>query len=104
MFLAGIQDQPPATFKYPDIIFDDRIKILALTNLHLEIHEGILEFNLLICTWLASMWSDIIFCLRIEILALTNLHLDIHEGILEFDLHICSWLASSGLQVSRYYF
>ena len=31
--------------KWPDIIFDERIKILTLTHLHLDIHEGILEFE-----------------------------------------------------------
>ena len=85
------------------------IEILAPTNLHLDIHEGILEFDLYICIWsasridlqeppVASSWPDIIFEMRIEILTLTNLHLDIHEGILEFDLYICIWSASSSLQ------
>ena len=36
-----------------DINFDVRIEILTLTNLQLDIHEGILEFDLHICTWLA---------------------------------------------------
>ena len=90
-----------------------RIEILALTNLHLDIHEieGILEIDLYICTWrppesASSGLHEVrfIFDIRIEILALINLH----EGKLEFDLYICTWwpsgLASSGLQEVRYYF
>ena len=52
LYLTGLQDQPP--IKWQDIIFDVQIETLALTNLHLEIHKGILEFDLHICTWLAS--------------------------------------------------
>ena len=71
-----------------------RIEILALTNLHLDIHEGISEFDLYICIWsayrislqdqppAASRWPKTIFDMRIEILTITNLHLDIHKGIL----------------------
>ena len=47
---GGLQDQPPAASRRSDIIFDIRIEILALTNLHLDIHEGILEIDLYICT------------------------------------------------------
>ena len=54
LYLAGFQDQPPAASKWPDIIFDVRIEILTLKNLQLDMHEGILEFDLHICTWLAS--------------------------------------------------
>ena len=81
---------------------------MALTNLHLDIHEGILEIDLYICTWkppgLTSSGLQEVryyFDMRSEILALTNLHLDILEGILEIDLYICTWWppgsASSGL-------
>ena len=94
--MRNIRDYPLylylAASSRSDIIFDMRIEILALTNLHLDIHEGILEIDLYICTWRppgsASRKSDIIFDMRIEILALINLHLDINEGILEFDLYI----------------
>ena len=55
LYLAGLQDQPPAASKWPDIIFDMRIEILTLINLQLDIHEGILEYD--ICTWLASRIS-----------------------------------------------
>ena len=67
-------------------------------------HEGILECDLSICTWLLPVsrislqWppggQNNIFDVRIEILALTNIYLDIHEGILKFDLYICIWSAS----------
>ena len=107
LYLASLQYQPPAASRWPDIIFDMRIEILALTNLHLDIHEGISEFDLYICIWsayrislqdqppAASRWPKTIFDMRIEILTLTNLHLDIHEGILESYLYICTWPASS---------
>ena len=97
LYLASLQYQPPAASRWPDIIFDMRIEILALTNLHLDIHEGISEFDL--CIWsayrislqdqppAASRWPKTIFDMRIEILTLTNLHLDIHEGILESYLY-----------------
>jgi hypothetical protein len=35
----------------PDIIFDVRIEILTLTNLYLDLHEGILECDIPTCTW-----------------------------------------------------
>ena len=46
LYLAGLQDQPPAASKWPEIIFDVRIEILTLRNLHLDIHEGILGYDL----------------------------------------------------------
>ena len=46
LYLAGLQDQPQAASMRPDIIFDVRIGILTLKNLHLDIHEGILQFDL----------------------------------------------------------
>ena len=56
---------PPAASKWPEIIFDLRIEILALKKLYLDVHEDILEFDLHNCTWLASrislQWYDIIF-------------------------------------------
>ena len=93
LYLAGLQDQPPAASRWPDIIFDARIEILTLINLLLDIHDGILGDDLYICTWPASRISlqlppaasrgpDIIFYARIEILTITNLPLDIHDGIL----------------------
>ena len=54
LYLAGLQDQPPTASSVPDIIVDVRIEILTLKNLQLDIHEGILEYDLCICTWLAS--------------------------------------------------
>ena len=68
-----------------------RIEILALKNLHLDMHKGILECYLYICTWAslqyqppaASTWQDIIFDMRIDILALKNQHLHMHENILD---------------------
>ena len=58
LYLAGLQDQPPVASKWLDINFDVRIEVLTLTNLHLDMHEGILlEFDLHICTWLASRIS-----------------------------------------------
>jgi hypothetical protein len=80
-----------------NIIFDFRIEILTLTNLYLDIHEGIPKCYLPICTWLASIGLQlpgITFDLRIEILTLTNLCLDIHEGIPKCYLPISTWLAS----------
>ena len=104
MYLASLQDQPPAASRWPDIIFDVRIEILTPKNLLLDMHEGILECDLSICTWLlpasriSLQWppggQNNIFDVRIEILALTNIYLDIHEGILKFDLYICIWSAS----------
>mgnify|MGYP001305190230 FL=1 len=101
LYLASLQYQPTVASRLPDIIFDMGIEILAPTNLHLDIHEGILEFDLYICIWsasridlqqppVASSWPDIIFEMRIEILTLTNLHLDMNEGILECYLYICT--------------
>ena len=46
LYLAGHQDQPPVASKWPDIIFDVRNEILTLTNLYLDMHEGILDFDL----------------------------------------------------------
>ena len=57
LYLASLQYQPPAASRWPDIIFDMRIEILALTNLHLDIHEGISEFDLCIPTGSASRIS-----------------------------------------------
>ena len=37
-----------------DIIFDVRIEILALTSIHLDIHNGLLECEFYTCTWPAS--------------------------------------------------
>ena len=105
LYLASLQYQPPAASRWPDIIFDMRIEILALTNLHLDIHEGISEFDLYICIWsayrislqdqppAASRWPKTILDMRIEILTITNLHLDIHKGILVWPL-FSTWLAS----------
>ena len=72
-----------------------RIEILTITNLHLDIHNGILVLTLYM--YLASLqyqppaasrWPDIIFDMRIEILALKNIPLDIHNVISECDLYI----------------
>ena len=94
LYLVSFQDQPPATSRWPDTISDIRIEIFALTNLHLDIHEGILEFDLYICIWSASRISLQVasYYFYIEILTITNLHLDIHEDILDCDLYL--WLAS----------
>jgi hypothetical protein len=54
--VCDLQDQPPAASKCPDIIFDERIEILTITILHLDMHKGIIEFDL-ICTWLVSRIS-----------------------------------------------
>ena len=88
LYLANLQDWP----QVPDIIFDIRIEILALTNLYLNICEGIPECDLTTCTWLASRFSlnwpqlpDIIFDGRIEILTIKNLYLDKHKDIREVD-------------------
>ena len=37
--------------------FDERIEIHSLSNLHLDIYEGMIEFDLYIYTWLASRIS-----------------------------------------------
>ena len=57
LYLADLQDEPPAASRWPDIIFDARIEILTLTNLLLDIHDGILGDDLYICTWPASRIS-----------------------------------------------
>ena len=44
-------------FQVPGIIFDLRNEILTLTNLYLDIHEGIPKCYLTICTWLSSRIS-----------------------------------------------
>ena len=66
-------------------------------DVHLDIHEGIIKYDLLICTWLASRINlqrppsgQIFFDVRIEILTLPNLYLDMLEGILKINLHICT--------------
>ena len=46
LYLAGLQDQPPVASKWPKIIFDIRIEILALINQHLDIQEGIIVWTL----------------------------------------------------------
>ena len=61
LYLVNFQDQPSATSRWPDTISDIRIEIFALTKLHLDIHEGILEFDLYICIWSGSRWPHIIF-------------------------------------------
>ena len=99
LYLAGLEDQPPATFKWLYIIFDERIEILTLKNLYFDLHEGIYWLYLYLAGLqdqppAASKWPEIIFDVRIEILTLKKLYLDIHEDILEFDLHICTWPAS----------
>ena len=84
--MASLQDQPPAPSKWPDIIFDIKIEIPTLTNLTLDIHEGIL--GVLLYLYLASLqdqppaasrWPYIIFDGRIEIINITNLPL--HRNI-----------------------
>ena len=50
LYLAGLQDQPQAASKEPEIIFDVRNEILTLRNLQLDINEGISEFDLHICS------------------------------------------------------
>ena len=45
LYLACLQDQPPAASKLPDIILDVRIEIFTLTNIHLDMHEGIIEYD-----------------------------------------------------------
>ena len=54
LYLASLQYQPPAASRWPNIIFEMRIEILNLTNLHLHMHEGILECYLYNSTWSAS--------------------------------------------------
>ena len=83
------------------MIFDIRIEILALTNIHLDIHDGILGVTSISVPGglqdqppAASRWPDIIFDARIEILTLTNLLLDIHDSISGDDLYNCTWPAS----------
>ena len=46
LYLASLQDQPPAAYRWSDIIFDMRIEILTLINLHLDIQQGILVIPL----------------------------------------------------------
>ena len=60
---AGLQDQPAAASKRLEIIFGVRIEILTLTNLQLDIHEGKLEYDICICTWLASRGIQVDSCL-----------------------------------------
>ena len=43
------------------LFFDMRIENLALTNLHLHIHEVLLEFEPYICIWSASVASITFF-------------------------------------------
>ena len=69
---AGLQDQPSAASSQ-QILF----LILILTNLYLDIHEGLTKCDLKICTWLASRISlqrppgtRHYFDIRIEILTL----------------------------------
>ena len=88
LYQTILQYQSLAACSWPDIIFDMRIKILALTNLHLYIHEVILKFDLYICIWSASRWLNIIFDMRNEILTITNLHLYVHEHILVWPLYL----------------
>ena len=41
MYLAGLQDQAPASSRWTDTIFDMKIEILTLKNLYLDIYEGL---------------------------------------------------------------
>ena len=66
--------------KWSDTIFDEIYEILTLTNLYCDINEGILEFDLHICTgWpprsgsSSLQVSNIIFDVQNEILTLTSL-------------------------------
>ena len=77
-----------------DIIFDVRIEILALTSIHLDIHNGLLECEFYTCTWPASNGLQVAryhFCYENWYLGLSNILLDIHNGILELT---CIYLAS----------
>ena len=38
LYLAGLQDRPPASSRRTDIIFDSKIKSLTLKNIDLDIH------------------------------------------------------------------
>ena len=94
-----------------DIIFDVRIEILALTSIHLDIHNGLLECEFYTCTWPASNGLQVAryhFCYENWYLGLSNILLDIHNGILELTSTFIPGKppgsASSGLQVARYYF
>ena len=41
LYLAGLQDQLPASSKRSDIIFDSKIEILILKNLYVDMYEGL---------------------------------------------------------------
>ena len=83
--------RPPGARYY----FDVRIEIQTLTNLYLDIHEGIPKYDLPLCTWPTSTASsgiqvpDIIFDLWILILTITYLYLVMQEGTPKYDLPIC---------------
>ena len=70
--IAGLQDQPSAAFSQQILFLN-----LIITNLYLDIHEGITKCDLKICTWLASRiilqrppGTRHYFDIRIEILTL----------------------------------
>ena len=46
-----------APSRVSDIIFDVKIEIIIIENLHLDIYEGILEVDLYTCIWPASRIS-----------------------------------------------
>ena len=55
--LLNVTSPSSSGLQVPDIIFIVRIEILTLTNLYLDIHEGIPECDLPISTWLSSWIS-----------------------------------------------
>ena len=52
---------PGSAFKWQDIIIDVQFEILALTNLHFDINESMLEFDLYILPGWLKKWYKVPF-------------------------------------------
>ena len=107
LYLAGLQDQPPAASRWPNIIFDMRIEILALKNLHIDIHESILVWPLYLYLAglqdqppVASKCLDFIYIFRIKYLSKKIYFKCIFLFWWEFYTNTWSRTASSSLQVN----
>ena len=88
LYLIGLQDQPPASSRRSDIIFDLKSEILILKNLYLDMYDGLSVWPLYL--YLAGLQdqpqatsrrSAINFDTKIEILILKTLYVDMYDGL-----------------------
>ena len=79
--MADLQDQPPASSRRSDIIFDSKIEILTLKKLSRKSPLYLYLAGPKDQPPASSRWKDIIFYMKIAILTLKNFYLDIYECI-----------------------